>query len=663
MTTISYIGNSPVWQHTNPKEMAYITNNCGCLSFYFTLKMEYNQPFIGCLFVNDLQFIKLCKNFDRYMTIEPLFGIPNPSSTWATQAGNGGWYSHQEIKIPYPVMYLEDIEIHWIHEINPETLSEKYNRRRQRYLTLKPTPVFMWCDADLMNDHPKDIFENLVNDFSFIKNSIYITGSKTIPKNERIVYTPIWENGPQGRDSSHIPLIHKVGDRVELYKQIILNTPLPLESTFIPPIVSSPQMETRLVANKSFLVSYIGDYTHQLHYLSENSAQLFIQRHDVDSGWDMDSLVLVVDDQDYVYLPESTTSTTSILITTKVVLSKKSYICPQIPLNIIQTAETNIPPSKLARNAWLTIRLSNPEYNYIFFTDEDRREFIQSFFSIHVLKAYDMLNAGAFRADLFRYCYLLLSGGVYIDFKMIQRVPLADCIQASDALLICNDYDRANTMDSTTGNSYLNAFIATTPNLPLFSQLIHSIVSNTNPHNQPRFLNEAFQGGSQSILDVTGPTLFYKMFSSHINTADCVCFKHIIKNNDESDYSNFQIVDLRHENRLIFTKTYQGCSQLNKNTHYSTLWFNGQIFMRHGGEVGDWTVYIYTTIPWTDSFLFHGDIDTNTLIITKKDKTGWNYPLLLKLTNTKDKRTRSIDTGSNKTDTCRFQLDFNLKNV
>lgn len=421
-------------------------------------------------------------------------------------------------------------------------------------------------------------------------------------------------------------------------------------------------MCTRLVANKTMLVSYIGDYTYQLHYISENSAQLFIQRHDMDCGWEDDSLILIVDDND-CDIPGNKTSTVSILVTTKIVLYKRSYVQSLIPPTIIQTSETATPPSTLARNTWLTIRLSNPEYNYKFFTDSDRREFIQSFFSIHVLKAYDTLNSGAFRADLFRYCYLLLYGGVYIDFKMIERVPLIDCIGPSDDLLICNDYDRSNTMDSITGTSYANAFIASTPNMPLFANIIRTIVYNTEPQQHPRFINEAFQGHCNSILDVTGPTLFYKTFSSHINTTKCVRFKHIIKNQDDSIYSNFQIVDLSQDAKVIFTVRYQGCSQINKKTHYSTLWFKGQIFMIYGGEIEDWTIYIYPTIPKTDSFFFDREsADNNILVITKKNGNGWNYPLLLKMTNRKDKQIVSIEISPNESNVRRFQLDFNLKN-
>lgn len=660
MTTISNTEVSLLDQNVNPTKMAFVTNNCGCLSFYFTLKIEYNHPFIGCLVVNDLQFIKLCQDFDRYMTIEPRFGIPNPTSVWASQAGNGGWYSHHEIQIPYPVMYLEDIEIHWIHETNSETVVDKYNRRRQRYLSFKPQPVFMWSDADLMNDH-EDTLEKIVGEFSSIKNSLYITGQKNIHTSKRIIYNPLWENAPKGRDSSHIPLIHNIGDRVELYKQIVLAGSSQSSTLSISPITSSSPMDTRLVDNKTFLASYVGDYTYQLHYISDNSAQLFIQRHDIDQGWEEDNLTLIIDDQHYIYIPKSETSTISILVTTKIILYKKTYTHPQIPLDIIQTSETNVVPSKLARNAWLTVRLLNPEYNYKFFIDDDRREFIQSSFSTQVLNAYDLLNPGAFRADLFRYCYLLLFGGVYIDFKMIERVPLSTCIRTSDALLICNDYDKSNTMDSTTGTSYLNAFIASTPNLPLFAHLIQQIVYNTTPQQQPHFLNEAFQGRSQSILDVTGPTLFYKTFSSHIDKVGCVRFKHIIKDHDESIYSNFQIVDLDQQ-KTIFTKTYQGCSQLNKKTHYSTLWFAGQTFMRLGGEVGDWMIYIYPNIPWTDSFLFTGDVETNTLVITKKSKNGRTYPLLLKLTNKKDKRVIKINVDPIESNSHSLKVEFNLKN-
>ena len=60
---------------------------------------------------------------------------------------------HDEINTPYPVMYLDDIEIHWIHENDKNTLLEKYYRRIERYKTENPNPLFLLCASDLCNDH------------------------------------------------------------------------------------------------------------------------------------------------------------------------------------------------------------------------------------------------------------------------------------------------------------------------------------------------------------------------------------------------------------------------------------------------------------------------------------------------------------------------------
>jgi len=87
-----------------------------------------------------------------------------------------------------------------------------------------------------------------------------------------------------------------------------------------------------------------------------------------------------------------------------------------IPKNIFQTWYTKNLPPKMKESVEL-LKKQNPEFNHFLFDDDDCREFIQENFDVDVLKAFDSLIPGAYKADLWRYCVLYVYGGIYLDIK------------------------------------------------------------------------------------------------------------------------------------------------------------------------------------------------------------------------------------------------------
>jgi hypothetical protein len=69
-----------------------------------------------------------------------------------------------------------------------------------------------------------------------------------------------------------------------------------------------------------------------------------------------------------------------------------------------------------------SFRLSGWEYK--FYADEDAASFLSTHFPAEVREAYDALLPGAFKADLFRYCVLLIHGGVYADVDIMLESAL-----------------------------------------------------------------------------------------------------------------------------------------------------------------------------------------------------------------------------------------------
>ena len=138
----------------------------------------------------------------------------------------------------------------------------------------------------------------------------------------------------------------------------------------------------------------------------------------------------------------------------------------KIPKIIHQTFQTRLLPEYIvnATHAWLD---RNPDYDYYYYDDRDQRKFIEQHFDNDVLKAYDKLIPGAYKADLWRYCVIYIKGGVYIDIKMGPYVPLKYIIDPDTDLVIVND---------THNGTIYNAFFAAAPGHPSILKTIEITV-------------------------------------------------------------------------------------------------------------------------------------------------------------------------------------------
>lgn len=82
----------------------------------------------------------------------------------------------------------------------------------------------------------------------------------------------------------------------------------------------------------------------------------------------------------------------------------------RIPRVIVQTGARS--EDEPRRNKW---RDSNPGYKYEYFDNKRCTVFLAEHFGLRAVMAFQGLRPGAFKADLFRYAYLYVHGGVYID--------------------------------------------------------------------------------------------------------------------------------------------------------------------------------------------------------------------------------------------------------
>jgi mannosyltransferase OCH1-like enzyme len=165
-----------------------------------------------------------------------------------------------------------------------------------------------------------------------------------------------------------------------------------------------------------------------------------------------------------------------------------------IPLNIYQTWKTDNLPPKMKKNIEYLIH-ANPEFKHHLYSDHDCRDFIKKHFHKDVLNAYDSLQPGAYKADLWRYCILYIKGGVYLDIKY-QNYPGFRLIELLDTSHYVKDIENS-------GRGIYNAAIISYPGDYKLLKTIREIIKN---------VNNKYYG--KSPLSPTGPLLLRKSFTN-----------------------------------------------------------------------------------------------------------------------------------------------------
>ena len=226
---------------------------------------------------------------------------------------------------------------------------------------------------------------------------------------------------------------------------------------------------------------------------------------------------------------------------------ENSIIFPVIPLNIFQTWHSIDLPVKMRENME-NLKQKNPEFTYHLYDDQMCRDFIKEHFSEEIAWAFDKLNPGAYKADLWRYCILYIKGGIYLDikFKCVDNFKL---IELTD-----QEYWVRDIKDHVVKSIY-QALMITFPKNEILWKGIQSILHacKTNEY-------------SFNSLAVSGPSLLGGFFN-------------------EIDFKQFPLYNtgntIMKQNRTILQHydEYRK-EQLNgqQNKHYDILWNNLDIY-------------------------------------------------------------------------------------
>lgn len=174
-----------------------------------------------------------------------------------------------------------------------------------------------------------------------------------------------------------------------------------------------------------------------------------------------------------------------------------------IPKIIVQTSRKDPEPYVVDM-----IRERSPGWGYIHFKDDDIIEFfsdnpIDEF--PNVVAKFFTFNYGEHRADLFRYYYLYVKGGVYIDTDAMIEENIDDIVGDSDFFTVNSTYFPG---------TVFQGFLGAAPKNPLIYKALYDLytISNNNLIREFHVLCKNLYGFIQEEKQVQEPRMKIRLF-------------------------------------------------------------------------------------------------------------------------------------------------------
>jgi len=193
----------------------------------------------------------------------------------------------------------------------------------------------------------------------------------------------------------------------------------------------------------------------------------------------------------------------------------------KIPKIIIQTWKTNNVPQRYM-SLIESVKINNPDYKYLFFTDENIDEFFKTYYPTYYT-TYLNLPVKIQKIDFFRYVAIYHYGGFYLDLDMNVMKPfdsLLDrtCIFPVDEYIdvrLCKHRRYKPYCDQ--GQTFLlgQYAFAASPKHPFIKLLIDKIHNNIN-----KYIKSVNFASEDYIYKTTGPDFVTDVYMTYNNKKD-----------------------------------------------------------------------------------------------------------------------------------------------
>lgn len=146
-----------------------------------------------------------------------------------------------------------------------------------------------------------------------------------------------------------------------------------------------------------------------------------------------------------------------------------------IPRIVHQTWYEPLEPDKYPNMSRLQQSWKQSGWTHKFYDDATAAVFLEENFPPQVLEAYHAIQPGAFKADLFRYCVLLIQGGVYADMDVLLETNLEEAIAPNVGFMTPMDEPGIKVGKQ---SCLWNGFMAVAPGHPFVAKTIELVVNN-----------------------------------------------------------------------------------------------------------------------------------------------------------------------------------------
>jgi hypothetical protein len=152
------------------------------------------------------------------------------------------------------------------------------------------------------------------------------------------------------------------------------------------------------------------------------------------------------------------------------VMFREAFFIPKV---VMQTHyDFGVVPPKVAEQFE---RLA-PDFERVLFDDEAAASFIRKHYSEETAGVFESFSVGAFKADFFRYCYLYVEGGIYLDIKTELVIPLHDIYEElknnGTAMATCLTDTQVFAPHSWFGSCAYQGIIFARPRHPIFLECL-----------------------------------------------------------------------------------------------------------------------------------------------------------------------------------------------
>jgi mannosyltransferase OCH1-like enzyme len=184
----------------------------------------------------------------------------------------------------------------------------------------------------------------------------------------------------------------------------------------------------------------------------------------------------------------------------------------KIPKIIHQTFQSEDKLSEEIKENIEALRQLNPDWKYVFYSDNDVTNFINDNYPKFIFELYNKINPlyGAARADFFRYLLMYKIGGVYIDIKSSIKLPLSQSIKPEESFLLSHwgqtheGWGKYKTKEGLL-NEFQQWHIIAEPNHTFLKQVIMNVIWNIIHYD---YKTNGF--GKFGVLNLTGPIVYTK---------------------------------------------------------------------------------------------------------------------------------------------------------